>query len=59
MVPTGGELSIHNRVVVTGWPLPSLAFAPGAPPVQRVYYQVDSWTVLWQAAPPHGHSLEG
>jgi YVTN family beta-propeller protein len=32
------------------------AFAPIAPPVQQVCYQVDTWTGEWQAATPAGTS---
>ena len=31
-------------------------FTPIAPPVQQVYYQVDTWTGQWQAATPAGIS---
>jgi len=32
----------------------SSAYAPTAPPVQRLYYQVDTWTGPWQVATPSG-----
>ncbi len=37
----------------------SSAYAPTAPPVQQIYYQVDTWTGPWLRATPAGANASG